>query len=170
MRLILSVAGLALSLCACDRVGASSWKAKYIRELELHAQTQAIKNAEIAARDLEVENQRQFIAILADRIEQLEKEKLEQLDKLQARKSERRGPLEPVTGKVTAVASEIRLVVLDVGIDQGLIVGDEFEITRNGEKIARARLDRVDKKWSAAKVVGNEGNPAKGDTATFVPK
>jgi hypothetical protein len=73
-------------------------------------------------------------------------------------------------GKVTAVAGEIGVAVLNVGGDQGLIVGDEFDITRNGQKSARIKLDRVDPKWCAGKVIGTEGRPAVGDTATLVLK
>jgi hypothetical protein len=74
MRRLLGAVVLALSLCGCDPVPSSTWKSKYLKEIELHYQTQQIKNAEIAARDMEVENQRQFMAILTDRIEHLEKE------------------------------------------------------------------------------------------------
>ncbi len=44
------------------------WKDKFVKEVNYHYQTQQIKNAEIAARDMEVENQRAFIAVLTDRI------------------------------------------------------------------------------------------------------
>ncbi|HVR84545.1 MAG TPA: hypothetical protein VMU54_09555, partial [Planctomycetota bacterium] len=50
------------------------WKDKFIKEVNYHYQTQQIKNAEIAARDMEVENQRAFMAILADRINTLDTE------------------------------------------------------------------------------------------------
>lgn len=50
------------------------WKDKFVKEVNYHYQTQQIKNAEIAARDMEVENQRAFMAILADRINTLDTE------------------------------------------------------------------------------------------------
>ena len=50
------------------------WKDKFIKEVNYHYATQQIKNAEIAARDMEVENQRAFMAILADRINTLDTE------------------------------------------------------------------------------------------------
>ena len=50
------------------------WKDKFIKEVNYHYATQQIKNAEIAARDMEVENQRQFMAILSDRINTLDTE------------------------------------------------------------------------------------------------
>ena len=50
------------------------WKDKFIKEVNYHYATQQIKNAEIAARDMEVENQRAFMAILADRINTLNRQ------------------------------------------------------------------------------------------------
>jgi hypothetical protein len=44
------------------------WKDKFVKEVNYHYATQQIKNAEIAARDMEVENQRAFIAVLNDRL------------------------------------------------------------------------------------------------------
>jgi hypothetical protein len=160
---------MVLALCGCDRASSSRWHAMYVAEVKAHYQTQQIKNAEIAARDMEVENQRAFMAILADRIKDLEKSNERLREEVHERKAQRRGPVPSCVGVVTAVASEIGAVVLDVGSDQGLIEGDEFEIARDGKKIARVKLDRVDRKWSAAKVVG-EGTPLKGDQATLISK
>lgn len=50
------------------------WKDKFVREVGYHYQTQQIKNAEIAARELEIENQRGFIAVLDDKIKTLDVE------------------------------------------------------------------------------------------------
>ena len=50
------------------------WKDKFVKEVNYHYQTQQIKNAEIAARDMEVDNQRAFIAILSDKINTLDTE------------------------------------------------------------------------------------------------
>jgi hypothetical protein len=50
------------------------WKDKFVKEVNYHYATQQIKNAEIAARDLEVENQRAFIGVLSDRIGVIETE------------------------------------------------------------------------------------------------
>ena len=171
MSRVFGVACLALSLFGCDRISSNTWKSKYLKEIEYHYQTQQIKNAEIAARDLEVENQRQFMAVMSERIEHLEKDNRALRDQLlHEQKSERRVPVAECVGKVTAVAGEIGMAVLNVGDEQGLIVGDEFEITRNGQKIVRIKLERVDRKWCAGKVIGTEGTPAVGDTATLVLK
>lgn len=50
------------------------WKDKFVKEVNYHYQTQQIKNAEIAARDLEIDNQKSFIGILNDRIAVLDTE------------------------------------------------------------------------------------------------
>jgi len=50
------------------------WKDKFVKEVNYHYQTQQIKNAEIAARDVEVDNQRQFVTILNERISVLDTE------------------------------------------------------------------------------------------------
>jgi hypothetical protein len=50
------------------------WKDKFVKEVNYHYQTQQIKNAEIAARDLEIDNQKSFIGILNDRIVVLDTE------------------------------------------------------------------------------------------------
>jgi hypothetical protein len=50
------------------------WKDKFVKEVNYHYATQQIKNAEIAARDLEIDNQKSFIGILNDRIAVLDTE------------------------------------------------------------------------------------------------
>ena len=52
----------------------TDWKDKFIREVNYHYQTQQIKNAEIAARQMEIENQKNFISILRERINTLDTE------------------------------------------------------------------------------------------------
>ena len=170
MKFQLSPVLLIPALLGCDRISGNDWKQKYVKEVEYHYQTQQIKKAEIAARDMEAENQRQFMAILSDRIKELERDNARLREELHGRKAESRGPVVPFTAVVTAVAGEIGLVVFDVGSDRGLIEGDELEITRGGNIIAKVKLDRVDRKWSAGKVVGGEGSPLKGDTATLLQK
>jgi len=58
-----------------------------------------------------------------------------------------------LTGKVTATAIEIALVVVSLGSDQGVSAGDEFTVSRNAEDVARIVIDRVDTKWSAGRIV-----------------
>ena len=44
------------------------WKDKFVKEVNYHYQTQQIKNAEIAAREMEIENNKVFIGVLNERI------------------------------------------------------------------------------------------------------
>ncbi len=50
------------------------WKDKFVREVNYHYQTAQVKSAEIQARDIEIENQKAFMAILNDRINTLDTE------------------------------------------------------------------------------------------------
>lgn len=169
MRRLCAAACLALILCGCDRTAANHWRTMYLNEVNFHYQTQQTKNAEIAARDKEVENQRTFMAILEDRIKELEKSNARLREELHDKKAQTRGAITPSSGLVTAVAGEIKTVVLNLGSEKGLIEGDQVEITREGKKIARVQLDRVDPTWSAGKVIDGE-TPMKGDTATLILK
>jgi polyhydroxyalkanoate synthesis regulator phasin len=75
------LAGLLVSaLAGCWKAQAEDWKDKFIREVNYHYQTQQQKNAEIAARDLEIENQKSFIAALNEKIAVLE-ERVRQLER-----------------------------------------------------------------------------------------
>lgn len=71
----------------------------------------------------------------------------------------------PIQAQVTAVADEIGLVVMSVGSDDGVRLGDEFTLTRKGDFVAKVVVDRADRKWCAAKVTLRKGNPAVGDLA-----
>ena len=68
-----------------------------------------------------------------------------------------------ITGKVTAVADEIGLVVLSVGGDDGVREGGEFTVYRGGDFVAKVVVDRVDRKWSAAKIVLKKQDPRVAD-------
>ncbi len=59
------------------------WKDKFVKEVNYHYQTQQIKNAEIAARELEIENQRSFLAILNEKITTLDTENSAKASKIQ---------------------------------------------------------------------------------------
>ncbi len=145
-------------LAGCD--GPRFWKDRYLQEVNYHYQTQQIKNAEIAARELEIENQKSYIVILEDRIRQLD----ERVARLEAsRKDPPPGAAGKIQATVTAVANEV--VVFSVGREGGAVEGMEFWITREGETIGKALVDRVDAKWSAAKLKERRKDPKVGDAA-----
>jgi antitoxin (DNA-binding transcriptional repressor) of toxin-antitoxin stability system len=72
-------------------------------------------------------------------------------------------PRAPIDTFVTAVASEIGLVVISAGKDDRVQVGDEFTVFRKGEYVARIKIDRSDRKWSAGKVTARNSEPRVGD-------
>ena len=241
------------------------WKDKFVKEVSYHYQTQQIKNAEIAARDLEIENIKSFITILnekittldtensskAGRINDLQKQldgtniamtkmladqdvlvrqlevQLSQLQEMGLKVDEFRNklakslaekstavsqlqyerqlaerlqqdlaelenkhveiarekklleerinhlnqmgiktevaPKRPLEGKVTAVATEIGLVVISIGREAGVGEGDEFTIFRGGDFVAKIVIDRTDRKWAAGKVVLKKVDPRVAD-------
>jgi len=241
------------------------WKDKFVKEVNYHYQTQQIKNAEIAARDLEIENQKSFLTILNEKINALDQansdkairlvEVQKSLDNANAEKTkmiadmdvlvrqlevqlaqiqemstkveefrnkltkalnekstavsqlqyerqlaerlqqdlaelenkhveiarekklleERIGhlnqmgiktevaPKRPLEGKVTAVATEIGLVVISIGREAGVGEGDEFTIFRGGDFVAKIVIDRTDRKWAAGKVVLKKVDPRVAD-------
>jgi len=84
----------------------------------------------------------------------------------------RSGSPRPVDCLVTAVATEIGLIVLSAGRDQGILAGDELTVYRGGEFVAKAVVDRTDRQWSAGKVTLKKGDPRVGDRVSnglFVP-
>lgn len=68
-----------------------------------------------------------------------------------------------ITGKVTAAADEISLVVLSVGTDHGIQDGQQFVILRQGETIGRGAINRKDLKWSAGNLTSKKSPPKVGD-------
>jgi hypothetical protein len=75
-------------------------------------------------------------------------------------------PRAPIDAKVTAVANEIGLVVLSVGKNDGVQLGDEFTVYRGAEFVAKIVIDRADFRWSAGKVTLRHGEPRIGDSVS----
>lgn len=76
-------------------------------------------------------------------------------------------PRKPLSGKVTAVASELDLVVISIGRDAGVNEGDEFSLSRGSSFTGKIVIDRVDRAWASGRVMlkGKEA-PAVGDDAS----
>jgi tetratricopeptide (TPR) repeat protein len=76
-------------------------------------------------------------------------------------------PRKALSGKVTAVAKELDLVVLSIGRDAGVNEGDEFTITRANAFICKIVVDRVDRPWAAGRVaLKGKAEPVIGDDAS----
>ena len=134
-------------LAGCD--GARFWKDRYVQEVNLHYQTQQIKNAEIAARELEIETQKSLIAILEDRL----------------RTSGAASADREIEAEVIAVVPGIDFVMLSVGREGGVEEGAKFSITRKGEAVGSAVVQMVGAKGAAARLVDKNKEPTVGDTA-----
>ena len=76
-------------------------------------------------------------------------------------------PRKALSGQVTAVATELDLVVISIGRDAGVNEGDEFTISRGGTFVCKVTIDRVDRPWSSGRVTlkGKE-EPRIGDNAS----
>ena len=107
----------------------------------------------------------QDLAMLEENHVDMARQKKRLEDRLLAEKSVRLqyGADKGITGKVSAVSESIGLVVIAVGADQGVQVGNEFTVTRRQEEVALIRIDRVDPKWAAGKVVWQTGPPRVAD-------
>lgn len=57
-----------------------------------------------------------------------------------------------IEAKVTAVDANLGLVIISVGRDDGVLEGTEYTIYRGSSFIAKIAIDKVDRKWSAARV------------------
>lgn len=61
-------------------------------------------------------------------------------------------PRKALSGKVTAVATELDLVVISIGRDAGVNEGDEFTIYRGGTFVGKITVDRVDRAWASGRI------------------
>lgn len=72
MKTTLLVAGLLAMLVGCEPE--APWKEKFVQEVNHHYATQQNLNAEVKVRDLEIENQKSFIANMIDKYDVLNAE------------------------------------------------------------------------------------------------
>lgn len=75
-------------------------------------------------------------------------------------------PVPLIQAKVTAVDNGIGLVIVSAGRDDGMLEGTEFKIRRAGEEVATVAIDKVDRKWSAARVTLKKSDVRIGDDAS----
>ncbi len=84
-------------------------------------------------------------------------------------------PRKGLTGAVTAVASELDLVVISIGRDAGVNEGDEFTLLRGKTLVGKMVIDRVDRQWASGRIAlkSNEepriGDQASNNVLTPVP-
>lgn len=68
-------------------------------------------------------------------------------------------PHSVIEAKVTAVSNDIGLVIISVGRDDKVLEGNEFTIYRGSNFIAKIVVDKVDRKWSAGRVLLKKEEP-----------
>jgi hypothetical protein len=62
-------------------------------------------------------------------------------------------PAVPVDGRVQAVSKEYNVVILSVGIDEGVKIGNTFTIYRDDKFVSKVVVDKAEKDWSSARVL-----------------
>jgi archaellum component FlaC len=109
-----------------------------------------------------LENQHQELARERQRLQEI-------IANLNARGIDTTGvaPRKALSGQVTAVASELDLVVISIGRDAGVNEGDEFTIYRGNSFVGKIAVDRVDRAWASGRITlkGKE-DPRIGDQAS----
>jgi hypothetical protein len=76
------------------------------------------------------------------------------------------GPRKKLEGRVQAVSSEIGLVVIDLGQEAGVMVGDEFTVYRGSKFVAKIVIEKTDAKWSAGRVEAKRDDPQVADNVS----
>jgi len=76
------------------------------------------------------------------------------------------GPRKKLEGKVTAVSAQFKLVVINIGKEQGVLEGDEFTIYRGGSFVAKIQVERVDRSWAAGRIVLQKDDPKVADSVS----
>lgn len=72
-------------------------------------------------------------------------------------------PVHEIRANITAVASEIRLIVFSAGQKDGVEEGAEFQITRGEEVAGTGVVGKVNPKWSAGRILEINGGLRTGD-------
>lgn len=122
-----------------------------------------IQEAERLSKDLgSLENQFQEIARERQRLQEI-------IANLNAKGIDVSGiaPRKALAGQVTAVATELDLVVISIGRDAGVNEGDEFTVYRGNTFVGKITVDRVDRAWASGRITlkGKE-EPRIGDQAS----
>jgi len=147
---------------ACDRSDrAEDWKKKFTDEVNFHYQTQVIKNKEIAVRDEEIANQKEFIDILQARIDAVEARQREK--DIEFARFRRFGWR--IEAKITA--TDAGFALMSAGRQQGVKSGDAVDLYRGDERIATGTVYAVGDAWAGMKIELVAKEPQAGDTAAI---
>ncbi len=114
------------------------WKDKFVREVNYHYQTQLIKNAEIAARDLEIASQKQFIVVLNQRIDMLDVENSAKA----ARIAELQKQLDFQNNISTKLEADLQVFTRQLEVQLAQIQEMNVKVEEARSKLAKARNEK----------------------------
>ncbi len=114
------------------------WKDKFVREVQFHYQTQQIKNAEIAARELEIENQRSFITILNEKINTLDTENSAKA----ARIGDLQKQLDNANIQMTKLAADMDVLVRQLEVQLAQIQEMTLKVEESRAKLGKALAEK----------------------------
>lgn len=75
-------------------------------------------------------------------------------------------PRRKLEGKVAAVSIQYKLVIINIGKDQGVMVGDDFTVYRDKGFVAKITIDKVERQWSAGRIVLQKEDPRVADSVS----
>lgn len=75
-------------------------------------------------------------------------------------------PRKRLEGRITAVSQQYRLVIVNIGKDQGVLAGDEFTIYRDRSFVAKITIERVDRRWGSGRILFGTSDPRIADFVT----
>ncbi len=75
-------------------------------------------------------------------------------------------PRTRLEGKVAAVSLQYKLVIVNIGKDQGVLVGDKFTVYRDKGFVASIEIDRVDRTWAAGRITLQKEDPKVADSVS----
>jgi myosin heavy subunit len=75
-------------------------------------------------------------------------------------------PRKRLEGKVTAVSAQYKLVIINIGKDQGVLEGDEFTIYRDKNFVAKITIERVDRQWASGRIMFQKDDPRVADSVS----
>ncbi len=112
----------------------TDWKDKFVREVNYHYATQQVKNAEIAARDLEIENKKVFIDIQGNKIDTLETENSAKAVRI----NDLKGELDKANTQLVRLAADLEVFVRQLEVQLAQISEMNQKVEESRAKLAKA--------------------------------
>lgn len=154
------IAGLTTQLDEANKVKTEAVTAKDAAETKLLDTQSRLSSAEKNLVDLE----KQYIQKVKELEESKGKLSMVPPDAIPA---EARG-VKAVDGKVLAVSKVMNLLIVNVGKERGVEVGDQFTVYRGDKFVGKIQVEKADKDWSSARMIEDfkRLDPTVGDDIT----